>query len=165
MSPTTEQLRARLAAELDELGPMPDVSARAARVGGRIVRRRRIATASLAGVAGVGACAFLGVVATGALPGTGGQVADHPTPRPVPSPSQVPPVPVLPVLPVPSQRATPTPPSLPALPEPTQRPTPAVPSPPMVPMPSHPNPHATTSVDAQTFPAPASPPAATPTPR
>ena len=74
MNPTTEQLRARMAAELDELGPMPDVSARAARAGGRIVRRRRIAAGSLVGVAGVGACSFLGAMAAGALPGTGGMV-------------------------------------------------------------------------------------------
>ena len=86
MSPTTEQLRARMAAELDELGPMPDLSARAARQGGRILRRRRIAAGSLLGVAGIGGCSLLGAVAAGALPGSDGRVADHPTLSPTPRP-------------------------------------------------------------------------------
>jgi hypothetical protein len=153
MIPTTEQLRARLAAELDELGPMPDVSARAARAGGRIVRRRRIAAGWLAGVVGVGACSLLGAMASGALPGSGGQVADRPTPRPVPSP-----VPLPPHVPELTPAPTPVVPSLPVPPQPTPRATPA---PPMVPVPPHP--HPTTSLDAQTYPPP--PPAVTPTPR
>ena len=131
MNPTTEQLRARMAAELDELGPMPDLTARAARAGGRIVRRRRIAAGSLAGVAGVGACSLIGAVAAGALPGSGGRVADHPTPRPVPSADVVPTVPALPV-PAPSPRpdttAVPTP-LVPSLPVPSSRPDVTAPSP------------------------------------
>ena len=85
MSPTTEQLRSRMAHELDELGPVPDLSRAAAREGSRVLRRRRLATGSLVGVAGVGACSLLGAVAAGALPGSDGKVADDPTPSPVPS--------------------------------------------------------------------------------
>ena len=161
MSPTTEQLRARMAAELDELGPMPDLSTRAAREGGRILRRRRIATGSLLGVAGVGACSLLGAVAAGALPGSDGRVADHPTPRPVPSPDVLPPLPTVPapspratptpkgiptvppppMLPVPSPKGVPTVPSLPTLstqtiPEPSPRPDTTAPTPPMLPAPT-----------------------------
>jgi hypothetical protein len=169
MSPTTEQLRARMAAELDELGPMPDVSARAARAGGRIVRRRRIAAGSLAGVAGVGACSLLGAVAAGALPGSGGRIADHSTPSPVPSPR--PPttsVPSPPMVPEPSPRPPVTsvpsqPPAtpLPSLPAPT---TTSVPSPPVLPEPS-PRPPVT-SVPTPAVPTVLAPPQqVSPTPR
>lgn len=169
MSPTTEQLRARMAAELDELGPMPDLSTRAAREGGRILRRRRIAAGSLLGVAGVGGCSLLGAVAAGALPGSGGRVADHPTPRPVPSPDVLPPVPSVPELPVPSPRpdttATPTPvlPTLPPVQIPVPSPSPdgtAVPPP----LPSLPVPSPRPDVTAPTPPMPDEP-VPSPTPR
>ena len=39
MSPITEDLRARLTAELDQLGPMPDLAPQAARAGARVLRR------------------------------------------------------------------------------------------------------------------------------
>ncbi len=92
MSLTTDQLRSRMASELDELGPMPDLSRTAAREGARVLRRRRIAAGSLMGVTGVGVCSLLGAVAAGALPGSDGRVADDPTPSPVPSvgPTQAP---------------------------------------------------------------------------
>lgn len=172
MSPTTEQLRARMAAELDELGPMPDLSTRAAREGGRILRRRRIAAGSLLGVAGVGGCSLLGAVAAGALPGSGGRVADHPTPRPVPSPDVVPPVPPVPSA-VPSPRMPPTLPALPlpslpaaTIPEPSPRPgATAVPPPvPAVPAPS-PRPDTTAPAPPALPDLPAPTPAPTPTPR
>ena len=51
---TTEQLRVRLTAELDQLAPMPDVTSAAARAGTRVLRRRRLAVGSALGVAAVG---------------------------------------------------------------------------------------------------------------
>ena len=54
MTSTTEQLRARLSDELDDLGSMPDLAPAAARAGTRILRRRRLAAGSALGVAAVG---------------------------------------------------------------------------------------------------------------
>ena len=118
MSPTTEQLRGQMADELEELGPMPDLSGAAAREGARILRRRRIAAGSLLGITSVGVCSLVGAVAAGALPGSDGRVADTPTPtptpRPVPStvPTVVPPVPTPTHVPssVPTGAPVPTPP-------------------------------------------------------
>ncbi len=58
MSPITEDLRARLTAELDQLGPMPDLAPQAARAGARVLRRRRLAAGSALGVAAVGGGGF-----------------------------------------------------------------------------------------------------------
>ena len=54
MSSTTELLRSRLSEELEELGTVPDLAPAAARAGGRILRRRRLAAGSALGVAAVG---------------------------------------------------------------------------------------------------------------
>jgi len=66
MSPTTENLRRRIDAELDDLEPMPDLTGIVVRDGRARLRRRRLATGSLLGVAAAGA----GVVAVVALPGS-----------------------------------------------------------------------------------------------
>ncbi len=54
MSSTTELLRSRLSDELEELGTIPDLAPAAARSGGRILRRRRLAVGSALGVAALG---------------------------------------------------------------------------------------------------------------
>jgi hypothetical protein len=54
MSSTTELLRSRLSDELEELGTIPDLAPAAARAGGRILRRRRLAVGSALGVAALG---------------------------------------------------------------------------------------------------------------
>lgn len=85
MTSITEQLRARLSDELDELGPMPDLAPAAARAGGRILRRRRLAAGSVLGVAAVGG----GVVAMGqggADPSRGVATEPSATPAVAPSP-------------------------------------------------------------------------------
>ncbi len=58
MTADTEQLRARLTAELDQLEPIPDVAPAAARAGTRLLRRRRLAAGSALGVAAVGGGVF-----------------------------------------------------------------------------------------------------------
>ena len=173
MSPTTEQLRSRMARELDELGPMPDVSRTAAREGARVLRRRRLAAGSLIGVAGVGACSLLGAVAAGALPGSDGRVADDPTPSPVPSvgPTQapirelLPTVPPYPSGPIRSLLPSPVPSaSTGVLPSTAPRPTPTSASP-VLPTPSPPAPTPTAVPTTPPSVAPTSrPPAPTPTP-
>ncbi len=52
---TTDDLRDRLARELDVLQPPPDLVPGALRAGSRVVRRRRLAAGSLLGALGVGA--------------------------------------------------------------------------------------------------------------
>jgi hypothetical protein len=54
MTTTTELLRARLSDELEELGSIPDLAPAAARAGGRILRRRRLAAGSALGIAALG---------------------------------------------------------------------------------------------------------------
>lgn len=78
MSPTTEHLRARLAAELDDLGPMPDLAPVAERAGSRILRRRRLAVGSVLGVAAVGG----GSLATQGGSERGGNMAETPSASP-----------------------------------------------------------------------------------
>lgn len=68
MSPTTEQLRRRIDAELDDLDPIPDLSGAAARAGRVRLRRRRLAGGSLLGVAAVGSGLAVGQVLTGSDP-------------------------------------------------------------------------------------------------
>lgn len=78
MSPTTEHLRARLAAELDDLGPLPDLAHAAERAGSRILRRRRLAVGSVLGVAAVGG----GSLASQGGSEQGGHIADVPSASP-----------------------------------------------------------------------------------
>lgn len=77
MSPTTEDLRARIAAELGDLGALPDLVPAAARAGARTLRRRRLAAGSALGVVAVGG----GVLATSqGNSGDSGRVASETAP-------------------------------------------------------------------------------------
>ena len=68
MSPTTDTLRRRIDAELDVLAPMPDLTSAAVRAGRSRLRRRRLASGSLLGVAAVGGGLVAGVALTGSEP-------------------------------------------------------------------------------------------------
>lgn len=68
MSPTTDTLRRRIDAELDVLEPMPDLTSAAVRAGRTRLRRRRLASGSLLGVAAVGGGLVAGVALTDSEP-------------------------------------------------------------------------------------------------
>lgn len=82
MSPTTAHLRRRIDAELDELDPIPDVSAAAARAGRARLRRRRLAGGSLLGVAAVGGGLAVGQALTGSGPDRSTRTATDPSEGP-----------------------------------------------------------------------------------
>jgi hypothetical protein len=82
---TTERLRARLSAELDDLGPMPDLAPAAARAGSRTLRRRRLAVGAALGVAAVGGGSVVAAQG-GSEPRDPVAVEPSPTPSVAPAP-------------------------------------------------------------------------------
>ncbi len=102
---TTDDLRDRLARELDILQPPPDLVPGALRAGSRVVRRRRLAAGSLLGALGVGAAIAVPMALDarpqGVTPAPAGDPDPSPEPELAPTPtllggfpdSEVPPAP------------------------------------------------------------------------
>lgn len=91
----TDDLRDRLARELDVLQPPPDLVPGALRAGSRVVRRRRLAAGSLFGALGVGAAIAVPMALDARPQGVTPSPAGDPDPTPEPELAPPPPSPLL----------------------------------------------------------------------